>query len=141
MEDTFIVIMLKNSQTGFLETELGSYKVAENENLIHNIYVLENNSKKEVYMRLSVCRELLDWEFSAVFDYYDIDVFKDIAIKVIEDDEGYNPIWEVVFEFTENDDEMERIIENILKIHRTELDEVYEEIKSKESDYSNEDRV
>ena len=136
MEDTFIVIMLKNKQTGFLETELGSYKVTENENLIHNIYVIENDFKKEVHMRLSVDRELADWEFSAVFDYYDTEIFKDITIKVIEDDEGYDPIWEVVFEFLENEDEMERIIENILKLHKSELSLVYQEIKDKKEEYS-----
>ena len=38
MEDTVIVIMLKDAETGFLEKELGAYTLPENSGLIFNIY-------------------------------------------------------------------------------------------------------
>ena len=38
MEDTVIVIMLKDAETGFLEKELGAYPLPENSGLIFNIY-------------------------------------------------------------------------------------------------------
>ena len=34
MEDTVIVIMMKDAETGFLEKELGAYTLAENSGLI-----------------------------------------------------------------------------------------------------------
>ena len=34
MDETLIVIMLKDSETGFLDKEIASFKVEENENLI-----------------------------------------------------------------------------------------------------------
>ena len=36
MEDTVIVIMLKDIKTGFLDKELASYTISENEKLIYN---------------------------------------------------------------------------------------------------------
>ena len=38
MEETVIVIMLKDAETGFLEKELGAYSISENGELIFNIY-------------------------------------------------------------------------------------------------------
>ena len=67
MEETTIVIMLKDEETGFLDQELGSYSVPERAELIWSIYVKSN----EVVLRLSCDRELEDWEYEAVFDYYD----------------------------------------------------------------------
>ncbi len=65
MEETTIVIMLKDEETGFLDQELGSYSVPERAELIWSIYVKSN----EVVLRLSCDRELEDWEYEAVFDY------------------------------------------------------------------------
>lgn len=62
MEETTIVIMLKDEETGFLDQELGSYSVPERAELIWSIYVKSN----EVVLRLSCDRELEDWEYEAV---------------------------------------------------------------------------
>ncbi|MBR6542687.1 MAG: hypothetical protein IKT73_05725, partial [Anaerotignum sp.] len=69
MEDAVIVIMLKDAETGFLEKELGAYTLPENSGLIFNIYA--ENEGKEVVLRLSCDKELQDWEYDAVYDYYD----------------------------------------------------------------------
>ena len=42
MEETTIVIMLKDEETGFLDKELGSYSVPERAELIWSIYVKSN---------------------------------------------------------------------------------------------------
>ena len=44
MEETTIVIMLKDEETGFLDQELGSYSVPERAELIWSIYVKSNES-------------------------------------------------------------------------------------------------
>ena len=137
MEETVIVIMQKNKTTGFLESELGSYSVAC-ENLIYNIFALEADFKTNVHMRLTTERDLADWEFSAVLDYYDTEVLLEVCDLVIEDDSGYNPIWEVVFEFSQNQEVMQEKISQILKVHKSELDSVYEAIKELEKEYSEE---
>lgn len=136
MEETIIVIMLKNSETGFLENEIGSYKISENENLIYNVFALEEENTVKTHMKLTVNRELEDWEFSAVFDYYDQGVFDELDLEIKEDDTGYDPIWEVIFDFTDNVTEMEDTISRILKIHAAELKEVFEEIADLKDAYS-----
>ena len=38
MEETVIVMMLKDKKTGFLEKELGCYHLGEQQNMVFNIY-------------------------------------------------------------------------------------------------------
>ena len=135
MDETVIVIMQKDQTTGFLEKELGSYTVTH-ENLIHNIFALEAGSATNVHMRLTTERDLADWEFSAVFDYYDEESLLGVCSLVTEDESGYNPIWEVVFEFSENQEIMQERLGQILDLHKVELDSVYDAIKDLESEYS-----
>jgi len=135
MEETVIVIMQKNKDTGFLETELGSYGVACSENLIYNIFAAQEDGKTTVHMRLTTERDLLDWEFSAVLDYYDSQPLLEVCSAVTEDDTHYNPLWEAVFNFNDNQEMMERLISKILNIHKEELSSVYAAIKDLEEDY------
>jgi len=135
MEETVIVIMLKNKETGFLESEIGSYNVGEYEQLIYNIYAGEEAGRVLVHMRLTVDKELADWEFSAVLDYYDTQTLEPACLSISEDDSGYDPVWEVVFEFEETQVDMEEKLLTILRLHKEELDSVYEAIKDLEAEY------
>ncbi len=138
MDDTIIVIMEKNVKTGFLEKELASLTLAENENLLVNIFVQEENEKLKTHLKVSTDRDVSDWEYGAVFDYYDTDVFKDAAESVAEEEDCYNPTWEIIFDYTEDTDELEEKIIKILNIHKNELNDVYETIKDKEDEYDEE---
>ena len=76
-------------------------------------------------------------ENTEVFDYYDTDIFKEYA-DYIKEEENYNPTWEIVFDYIENIDELEKKIIKILDVHKNELKDVYETIKDKEDEYNEE---
>ncbi len=136
--ETVVVIMQKDAKTGFLDKELASLTISENEELIVNLFVLEDieTKKLKTHIKLSTERDVEDWEYSAIFDYYDTDIFKEYAESAIEEENYYNPAWEIIFNYKDNIDELEEIIIKILSIHRNELNEVYEIIKDKESEYN-----
>jgi len=136
IDDTLIVIMLKDLDTGFLEKELGSYSVDDKYGLIYNTYASEEEGQLYVYMKLSCGRDVEDWEYNAIFDYYDSDTVMDAAISVEEEEGEFNPIWVVKFAFEEDFDEMEEHIEKLLALHKKELDSVYETIADKREEYS-----
>ena len=128
MEETTIVIMLKDEETGFLDQELGSYSVPERAELIWSIYVKSN----EVVLRLSCDRELEDWEYEAVFDYYDTEPVGALVDTIIEEEGHCDPVWIVGFPF------MEGKLAKILQAHEKELRSVFDAIKDKEDDYREE---
>ncbi|MGM9917154.1 DUF6762 family protein [Anaerotignum sp.] len=136
MEETVIVIMLKDAETGFLEKELGAYSISENGELIFNIFA--EGEEKKVVMRLTCERELQDWEYDAVYDYYDTETVGALVDSMEEEDGHYDPVWVVTFPFAEEQDVMEQKLTDILDAHREELLSVYEAIKDKEDDYRGE---
>lgn len=136
IDETFIVIMLKDKETGFLEKELGSYAVDDKDGLIYNTYAVEEGGKLNVYVRLTCGRDVEDWEYDAVFDYYDPQTVMEVADSVEEEDGEYNPMWIVKFPFDEDTDVMEEKMERLLALHKKELDSVYETIADKKDEYS-----
>lgn len=136
MEDTVIVIMLKDAETGFLEKELGAYTLPENGGLIFNIYA--EGEEKNVVLRLTCDRELQDWEYDAVYDYYDPETVGAVVDSIEEEDGHYDPVWVVRFPFAEEQEVMEEKLTAILDAHKEELLSVYEAIKDKEDDYREE---
>lgn len=134
--DTIIVIMLKNKETGFLEKELSSITLEKNDEFILNVFAVEEQSGTYLHIRLTTDRDVADWEYNAILDFYDIECFKDKVTDIFEIEESYNPSWEVVVKYTEDDEKLRSITEDILEIHRKELYDVYETIIDKESEYS-----
>lgn len=137
MKDTVIVIMQKEAETGFLEKELGAYSVQEETDLLFNIYA-EGDEEKKVVMRLTCDRELQDWEYDAVYDYYDTETVGELVDSIEEEDGHFDPVWVVTFPFTEEQSEMEEMLTEIIRAHQEELFSVYEAIKDKEDDYREE---
>lgn len=134
--EKFAIMIMEKDADGFLSKEVGSYDIEKNPEYIKSIYLKEEDSKDYIYMTISTKEDVKDWEFSAIYDYYDEELLlkEVVEVKVIED--GFNPCWEVKFEFTESQNGMEKKINSILDIHNSELDEVYETIKDKEAEYT-----
>ncbi len=137
--ETVVVIMLKDRQTGFLDKELCSLSLTENEEYIINVFVTEEeDGGKKLHLRLSTERDVADWEYSAIFDYYDSERFAGKVDKVLEIEDYYNPAWELVLNYNDEQGEVEKQVEELLSLHRTELEDVYGVIADKESEYKDE---
>ena len=135
MDETIIVIMLKDKSTGFLEKELASLDLTENVGYIVNIFAADEDGGRKLHIKLSTERDVEDWEYSAIYDYYDIDCFNGIA-EVIDADDDFNPVWEVVIDYIDETNALEERVAEILKVHKNEIEEVFETIKDKEAEYT-----
>lgn len=135
MKDTVVVLMLRDNKTGFLEKEIAQYKILENENLIVNLFGEKSDDEINIHMKITTDRDVEDWEFSAVYDYYNEEVFNDIVKSIEAEEDCYNPTWEVVFLYDDNELIVEEKINKILEIHINELSEVYSVIKDKKEEY------
>lgn len=137
--DTVFVIMLKDKKTGFLEKELGSLSLTENDNYIVNMFVMEQEQGEKLYIRLSTGCDVADWEYSAIYDYYDSQALEELGAVVEEADDDYNPVWQIVIDYNGDMAETEKMVSDILLIHHNEMVDVFEAIKDKESEYTNEE--
>ncbi len=136
MDETVIVIMLKDKKTGFLEKELSCYHLGEQQDIMLNIYAEENEQNEiTIFMKLTCERDVLDWEYNAILDYYDMETVKPYVDTIQELEEEYNPVWLVTFPFLYEQQQMEQKLCLILQAHEKELNSVYEVIADKKGDY------
>lgn len=138
MEESAIVVMLKDQATSFLEKELGCYTVAQGVENVFGVYAVEEADETRVVLKLSCEKELSDWEYDAVFDYYDTEELEQLVDSIEEEEGHFNPVWKIVFPFSQEPNEMEEKLSAILEIHKRELESVYEAIVDKRDDYCEE---
>lgn len=135
MDETTIIIMQKNAETGFLEKEQGSYTVQGDSAFIQRVYAQDSENGQDVWMYLTCEKELEDWEYEAVFDYYDTESLAAQVESVEEIEEHMNPVWLVRFAYIAHQEEMEGKLSCILDLHIKELHSVYDAIADKKDDY------
>ena len=115
MEEAAIVLMLKEKESGFLTKELGCYTVSGKESLLDRIYAEETDDGIVVHMALGCEKEAEDWEYDAIFDYYDADALQDVVDIVAEEEGHLNPVWVVTFPFQDEAEAMEQRLSAILQ--------------------------
>ncbi len=137
MEPFAVILMKKDRQTGFFESEIGSYNIKSMGAYLDSIFVIDKEEEDIVHLRITTDEPVKDWEYSAIYDYYDEDRVKalDFVIKIEPIEDEYDPLWEVTFRLNESIDETEDQIVKILEAHNLEMQEVMEEIKDKEEEY------
>ncbi|WP_330382091.1 DUF6762 family protein [Thermotalea metallivorans] len=129
-----LMMMEKDGETGLLSREIGSYTITEHGNLVSGIYLMHKDQRDMVYLRLTTDRDVEDWEYGAIFDYYDMDAMKEMVLSIEELDD-YNPVWEVSFTWMDSQEGMENLLAKILERHRKLLDAVYDAIQDKKAEY------
>lgn len=135
MEPFRIIVMEKDLESGMLTNEITSYKIDKGGELIGAVHAEKTADGYVIDIKLTTDRDLEDWEYSAVFDYYDIEALGEDIISAEEDTSFFNPVWAVRLKMDDDDEKMEAIIQSITERHMAELESVYEEIKDKREDY------
>lgn len=133
--DMVIMLMEKEPESGFLIKEVGSYAIKNQGSLVDGIFLTKDKDIEIVHIRVTVDKDVKDWEYSAIFDEYDSLVFHELVLSFEELEDTYNPTWELTFEFQEDQAIMEKILNNILDVHKKELNRVWDNIVDKKSDY------
>lgn len=111
MEASSIVLMERIN--GILENELGSYEIEEGLECVYKAYVEDNT----VHMYLTTDVDVDDEQYTKLFEEYDVEKLTSLGIQVTEDDEEYNPVWQLTFPFIEEHELMEDRLNEILSLH------------------------
>lgn len=130
-----VMLMEKEAESGFLVKEVGSYTINTHGNLLDGIFLIKDKNREIVHMRITMDRDVEDWEYSAIFDEYDPQGFQELVLSFEELEDTYNPTWELTFQFQDDQAVMEKNLNNILDIHKKELNRVLDNIVDKKSDY------
>lgn len=131
MDFSSLVIMEKDKETGFIKKELGSFEVDEKAIHVKKLYVIDN----EVNLYFDTGRDVEEWEYSAIYDLFNEEIFNESGFVIEEDLDEYNPTFILKFNYKEDHDEMKEILDKAIEIIYEEMEKVFEAIKGKEEEY------
>lgn len=131
MDFSALVLMEKDKETGLFKGELGSYNVSDGANYVKKLYCIED----EVSLYFDTDKDVEEWEFSAIYDLFNLDSFKNLGYVIEEKDEEFNPTWIVKFKYDDEHEETGAIINELCNIIKENIEKVLEDIKGKEEEY------
>lgn len=131
MEFSSLVLIEKDKETGFIKQELGSFEVNEGALFVKKLYVLD----EIVYMYFDTNKNVEEWEYSAIYDLFNAEIFVESGYEIEEELDEYNPTYIIKFKYEDDYDAMKKKIQEAVSIIEKEMNSVFEAIKGKESEY------
>lgn len=126
-----LVLMEKDKETNLIVKELGSYEVSDGAEYITKMFY--NGDEVNVYFDTN--SDVEEWEYSAIFDLFDIEAFSKSGYVIEDVDDEYNPTWLVKFDYAENHEDMSEKINNLCGLIKDSMVKVFDDIKGKKEEY------
>jgi hypothetical protein len=89
-----LVLMEREKETNFLIKELGSYEVGDGAKYVSKFYY----DGEKVNMYFDTGRDVLEWEYSAIYDLFNLDAFTQHGYDIEDVDDEFNPTWLIKFD-------------------------------------------
>ena len=131
MDFSSLVLMEKDKETGFIKEEIGSFEVNEGALFVKKFYMLEDI----VYMFFDTNKNVEEWEYSAIYDLFNVEAFKEKGYEIEEDLDEYNPTYIIKFKYEEDYELMKEKIQGCVSLIQKEMDAVFEAIQGIEEEY------
>jgi len=134
MDFSSLVLMEKDKDTGFISKELGSFSVDEGALFVRKFFVED----RVVNLYFDTNKDVEEWEYSAIYDLFNEDGFKEKGYELEEDLEEYNPTFIVKFEYDEEYSKIQEKLNEIIGLIKIEMENVFKNIEGKEEEYKEE---
>jgi hypothetical protein len=131
MQFSSLVLMERDKETNQFVCELGSYETSEGAEYVTKLYY----DGELINLFFDTHEDVEEWQFTAIYDYFNEDIFRSKGYSIEAVDEEYNPTWVVKFEYnTEHMVVREALIE-ICELIKQEFKEVFKNIEGKQEEY------
>ena len=131
MDFSSLVLMEKDKETGFITKELGSFQVSEGALFVKKLFVLNG----EVNLFFDTNKDVEEWEYSAIYDLFNDDIFEEKGYEIEEDLDEYNPTYIIKFKYVDDYSLIKEKIQECVSLIESEMNNVFESIKGKEEEY------
>lgn len=134
MDFSSLVLMEKDKDTGFISKELGSFSVDEGALFVRKFFVEDG----VVNLYFDTNKDVEEWEYSAIYDLFNEEGFKEKGYELEEDLEEYNPTFIIKFEYDEEYSKIQEKLNEIIGLIKIEMENVFKNIEGKEEEYKEE---
>ena len=131
MDFSSLVLMEKDKETGFITKELGSFEVNEGALYVRKLFVIDNI----VNLYFDTNKDVEEWEYSAIYDLFNKDVFIENGFEIDEDLDEYNPTFILKFKYSDEYIDMKEMIDKAVNLISKEMNNVFKNIERKEEEY------
>jgi hypothetical protein len=131
MNFSSLVLMEKDKESNASIREIGSYEVTDGAEYITKMYY----DGEVVNIFFDTNKDVEEWEYSAIFDLFNYDLFLEKGYKVEDVDDEYNPTWKLTFDFSEDHEIMSNKIKEVCNIISESMDTVFYDINGKQELY------
>ncbi|MGL4571159.1 MAG: DUF6762 family protein [Clostridium sp.] len=131
MDFSSLVLMEKDKETGFITKELGSFSVNDGALHVRKFFV----DGDTVSLCFDTNKDVSEWEYSAIYDLFNVEAFEEKGYEVIEDLEEYNPTYIIKFKYDDDHNRMQENVTTIVDLIECEMEAVFKNIQGKEEEY------
>ena len=132
MDFSSLVLMEKDKETGFIKKELGSFEVNEGALYVKKLFVLDDT----VNLYFDTNKNVEEWEYSAIYDLFNVEPFEEKGYEITEDLDEYNPTYIINFKYEDDYEVVKQKINECLSLITSEIETVFEAINGKEAEYA-----
>ena len=131
MQFSSLVLMEIDKETNQFIKEIGSYETSEGAEFVTKL----NYAGELINLTFDTQIDVEEWQFSAIYDYFNEDIFrsKGYIIEIVDDE--YNPTWLVKFKYSDEHMVVREALIEICELIKQELKQVFIKIEGKEEEY------
>lgn len=132
MDYSSLILMERDNETGFVTKELGSYKVSEGAEYIKGFYVKGDS----VYIKFDTNKDVEEWEYSAIYDVFNMNLFEEEGFEIEEVEDEYNPTYLVKFKYEDNREYISEKLALCIDLIEEAMEKAFSDIEGKEEEYN-----
>ena len=132
MDYSSLILMEKDKETGFVVKEIGSYNVSEGAEYIKSFYVLDD----KVYIKFDTNKDVEEWEYSAIYDVFNMNLFEEEGFEIEEVEDEYNPTYLVKFKYEDNREYISEKLALCIDLIEEAMENSFSDIEGKEEEYN-----
>lgn len=131
MDYSSLILMERDNETGFVSKEVGSFQVSEGAEFVKNFYVKGDT----VYFIFDTKEDVEEWQYSAIYDLFDYELFKGEGLDIEDIEDEYNPTFLVKFEYKDDYDYLKEKLDLCIELVEESMEKVFKDIEGKEEEY------
>jgi len=131
MQFSSLVLMEVDKETNQFVREIGSYETSQGAEFVTKL----NYSGDLINLTFDTHEDVEEWQFSAIYDYFNEEAFRSKGYIIEAIDDEYNPTWLVKFKYSDEHMVVRESLIEVCELIKQELKEAFIKIKGKEEEY------
>ena len=131
MDYSSLILMERDNETGFVSKEVGSFQVSEGAEFVKNFYVKGDT----VYFIFDTKEDVEEWQYSAIYDMFNLELFEEEGFKIEEVEDEYNPTYLVSFKYEDKHEYISEKLSLCIELIEEAMEKAFKDIEGKEEEY------